>query len=334
MPKTGRRTGPSRADGAVQAPTVLSFGGTDLELLGPNADLSVGGTLRVRGVEMTPADLEDLPAAVSPFDGAETVPVEQDGVAVRATTAQLAPGPLEVLKGMTRTRNRVGEDFEDFKTTVTADATLIGSTTLQSSLSGTGAQIAQGQDFLQSELGVLDLTTGTTTTGRCATQAAGAWLYLFQPTLYQACGARVRLQTASDGTNTYRVHVGFCALNTATPTDGYYFESPAAAGNWHAVIRDDSADLANIDTGVAADFGAPGGWHVYVVEFDPDFGGFRFYIDGAVVASDTVNEPDLLAPITNFGVGIFKTAGTTSRIVECDYLSYNVPDARAFYNLP
>jgi hypothetical protein len=316
VPKTSRLLGPSKADG-TQAP-VLEQRAYDVELTGPNSDLTIGGDLTVAGVSLDPVELADLPEITTPLDGAELVPVEQDGVAVQATTADLAGGPVETMAGVARTRIRYADDLEQFTAAVTADATLIVGTKIRSALSGTGAQIAQGQAL--SEYGIADVSTGTTTTGRCAIVPVYPLLPLFVNTELYRMGARVKLPAASDGTNTYQVTIGFGDMTSAAPADGILFRSPTAAGNWSALIRDDSADLDVTDTGVAADFA--GSFHVFVVEYDPDFSGVRWYIDGTVVASETVNEPDALANLANWGVGIFKSAGTTARIVEVDCISW------------
>lgn len=56
MPKTGRKTGATR-DG-VREPVYVRYAGTDLELLGPDADFRVGGALSVaRDVTMAPGSV-------------------------------------------------------------------------------------------------------------------------------------------------------------------------------------------------------------------------------------------------------------------------------------
>lgn len=58
MPKAGRLTGPTKADG-TQGRVVDRRAGVDLELLGPGADLNIGGRLTVGDVEILPEVIHD-----------------------------------------------------------------------------------------------------------------------------------------------------------------------------------------------------------------------------------------------------------------------------------
>lgn len=329
MPKVGRLTGPSKADGTQVQPS-LQLGGIDLGVLGPNADVTIGGELTVQGVSMTPTALDDLPEVSTPLDGTELVAVEQSGVAVQATTAQLIGTPAESALGVGLARIRAFSDFGDFTTAVTASAQVVGGQPFRSNLSGTAAGITQGQGL--GEIGVADCTTGTTTTGRCAIEPGYGLLLLFDEDGTYKMGARVRMPAVSDGTNTYRVVIGLCDMTSVTPANGFFFRSPTAAGNWSAVIRKDSTDLAVIDTGVATD-NAGSNFHEFVVAYEPDLGA-RWWIDGTLVASDATNRPDLLDNVGSLGASIIKSAGTTARVLEVDALSFDIPLAGRFFRMP
>ncbi len=291
---------------------------------------SVAVAVDVAGPGPLSTALEALPAAAVPLSGTEVLPGLQAGVAVKLAAGDLAGGPVETQAGVSRDRYRRAEDFEALRTPVTVDATVVGDSKMQALLAGTGTQVSQGQDPLSSELGIADLTTGSTATGRAALAGAATPLLLFNNAALQRLGARVRMPAVSDGANTYEVRIGLVPLGPVAPADGLYFRSPAAAGNWRAVVRDDSADLANIDTGVPVD----ANFHVFVVEFDPVFSGFRWYIDGALVATDTVNEPDANAPLQHWGVGIFKSVGAAPRVLEVDFVSWDLSAGRQLYNMP
>jgi hypothetical protein len=282
----------------------------------------------VNGATVTTA-LSSLTAATTPLGGDELVPGLQDGVAVKITADVLAGGPVETFAGVNRGRVRWFDDFEGFTTAVTTNTTLIGDTKMRTALSGTGAQAQQAQAL--GEFGIARLATGTATNGRCAIEPNYALLLLFGNTDRYAIGVRMRMPAVSDGTNTYVVTAGIGDMSSSAPPNGFIFRSPTAAGNWQAVVRSASADADVTDTGVAVDSG--GAFHTFVVEYAPTFGA-RWWIDGALVASEAVNLPAALANLSSWGCGIFKSAGTTSRTLDVDALSWDMPGGARLALMP
>ncbi len=280
---------------------------------------TVNVTVSASGPATTPID--SLPAAALPLQGDEVLPGLQDGVGVKFTTADLAGGPVETINGVSRDRVRWFEEFDSFVVTVTTDVTVLVGTKCLTLLSGTGAQVAQ--DAGLSILGSAGLSTGTTAAGRCALNSAAAVLHLFDPASTFALGARVKVPVVSDGSQTYQIRSGIMSTLAGTPTDGFYFRSPAGAGNWDAVVRAASVDTV-VSTGTAYD--ANGAYHTLVVTYDPTFKA-RFWIDGTLVATITTGLPANGANLTNRGVGIFKSVGTTARVVSVDAMSWNLPDS-------
>ena len=190
------------------------------------------------------------------------------------------------------------------------------------------AQVAQGQGL--AETGIADLHTGTTTTGRAAVEPHQGLLFLFDSGSLCRVGARVKMPTVSDGTDTYRVVIGLGDMTSATPAHGIFFRSPTAAGNWRAVVRDGGADIADIDTGIATDAAA---FHTFTVEYVPVVGA-RWYIDGILRASLANVDIENLDNLASWGVGIHKSAGIANRICEVDCLSWDMPSGRALHNMP
>jgi hypothetical protein len=280
-------------------------------------NLTVGNQLIVNGVNLTPTPLSSLPDPSLPLSGAEWLPMEQLGLPVKATSDLVAGKPSDSLWGVVRNAIRGADDLMDFAVAVTANAGLIGSTILRTNLSGTGTQISQSAGV--GEFGVGDMTTGSTATGRCGIEPNITAFNLFATGNVIEMGARVKLPTVSTGSETWRALIGYGTFTSSAPADGFFFRSPAAAGNWRAVVRRGSADIADIDTGVATEHS---NFHNFKVRWDP-VNKLTFWIDGVKVAQETVNVPQFLDNISLPSVAIVKTLGSTARVLRVDAYSMN-----------
>lgn len=316
-------------------PTGGPYEAWDLQVPGPQdipffiGNLEIGNSLIVNGVDMTPIALSSLLSATDPLDGDELLPMEQDNFGVKITSEKLVATPLESIGGKLRTRHKGFEDFERLTATaITVDGTIHNGGNVVYLLNGTAAQAVQ--DAPLGVIGAAGLQTGTSTTGRASISTASILLNLFDTTLYFAWGAIVKVPVISDGTNTYSIRMGIVDSMTAAPVDGFYFRSPAGAGNWTAVVEDDNSETT-AGTGVAYD--ANGAYHSFVIKHIPGTG-VRFWIDGSIVATITTGLPDNGAVLSQRGVGIFKSAGAVSRTVSVDAMSWDVPSNARFNNMP
>lgn len=170
--------------------------------------------------------------------------------------------------------------------------------------------------------GTATCSTGTTTTGRagiyamCDTSGQGS----FTPTGTGAFifEARVKLTTLSDGTNTYICAVGSNqGVHSAFPgNNGYYFRYTHGtnSGKWQAVTDTGSLQTST-DTGVIADTS----YAIFRIEVNAANTSVAFYINNTLVATNTTNIPSS-SSICNIGAGLLKSAGTTARTIEVDYL--------------
>lgn len=276
-------------------------------------------SLTINGVLLTTTPLDELPSAVQPIGSDAILPMEQVGIGVKVTADNLVTH-TGTLAGHSLNRHRWFEDFDSFGVTVTTDASILVGTKALSQLSGTAAQIAQGQTL--GVVGAASMQTGTSTTGRAAVTSTMQAFTLFSTSERYDVGFRVLVPVVSDGTNTYQIRMGFASSMAAVPTDGFYFRSPTAAGNWVAVVRAGNADTSAVDTGIAYD--ANGAYHEFVVRFIPGTGA-RFWIDGDIVATVNSGLPSGGANISARGLGIFKSAGATSRTLLCDVFAFDVP---------
>jgi hypothetical protein len=138
----------------------------------------------------------------------------------------------------------------------------------------------------------------------------------------------ININTLSDATNRFRWLSGFGSNGANTQEgDGVFFtydeggtlNGTAASPNWQCV------SVANLvrtltTTSVAVTNGA---WTKLRIEINATGTSAAFYVNGTLVATHTTNIP--LASNNRFVLvkqGIYKTLGTTARLVYCDYLGY------------
>lgn len=167
---------------------------------------------------------------------------------------------------------------------------------------------------------IAELVTGTTTTGRALIligESGEGRIEYVDATTFTYFRADSTPTTSSNGTDTYKVFVGFTdALPPGTEERyGFEYTHSVYGGNW-AAITDNGASKTSTDTGVSAG---------YVVGTIPKLEMCRvgtsrvlFHIGGNLVATHTTNLPaGALYPV----VSIVKSAGTTSRSVLSDNMS-------------
>jgi hypothetical protein len=197
-----------------------------------------------------------------------------------------------------------------------------GAFQLTNSLSGTGANITSLAS-VAGHLGLLTITTGTTTTGS-AQQVANGGLqpFRFDTATYKAEWVG-RLTTLSDGTDTYAYGMGLADMDTGVPIPvqaglgGAWFRytSTTNSGKWQGCTASGGpANTTCTDTGIAADTS----FHRWTIDVLQS-GNVKFSIDDALVATNSSNIPTT-AP-ANFHWRINKSAGTTARTFLIDAYS-------------
>jgi len=188
--------------------------------------------------------------------------------------------------------------------------------------SGTGASqqsVNLYQDAINNAIGVTQMDTGTTSTGR---QGLGLITgTVLTPTLAKYTSEiRAAIEAISTPTETFVVRHGLGDFYTVggDGTNGLFFSYTdlVNGGRWLAISRAGGTTIQSVDTGVSPDLDM----HVYRVELDEDGQQARFYIDNALVA--TVNAPSLPALANRMGAGtmIQKTLGTSQRNLSLDWM--------------
>jgi hypothetical protein len=204
------------------------------------------------------------------------------------------------------------EQIEHF---TSAGAGLAGFT---STTSGTGASSA-GTTAPAGRIGMLDLSTGTDTTGRSVISSSTAGVLFGGGRHRMRCDAQV--VNASDGTETFTVRVGYIDSSSAESADGAFFRYTHSVngGEWEAVTRSNGSETA-ADTNVTV---SAGNYRVFEIEVNAAGTSVAFYIDGALVATNSTNIPTGAGRNTGHGIGIFKSAGTTARSVLLDMIAWS-----------
>jgi len=146
----------------------------------------------------------------------------------------------------------------------------------------------------------------------------GAWVY----------ETSINSSNLSDVTNRFRIVSGFgSASGASAETDGVFFtydeggtlNGTAASANWQCVTVANSVRTLTTTTTAVTN----AAWHKLRIEINAAGTSAAFYVDGVLLATHTTNIP--LGSSSRFVVvkqGIFKTIGTTNRVMWVDYLGY------------
>lgn len=177
------------------------------------------------------------------------------------------------------------------------------------------------------QIGVHTLSTST---------AATNWANHFSSTvasMYLGNGAcvyetSINLSNLSVVTDRFRIVSGYgSASGSAAETDGVFFtydeggtaNGTAASPNWQCVtVANSVRTLTTTSTAVTN-----AAWHKLRIEINAAGTSAAFYLNGTLIATHTTNIP--LGSASRFVLvkqGIYKTIGTTNRVMWVDYLGY------------
>jgi len=212
--------------------------------------------------------------------------------------------------------------FFDFFSAVGSDGC-----TAANSGSGAGTSVFAAPDHTR--FGIVRSTTGSTATGRTAVASAGGAL-LFHASTSWTFRAQARVApTLSNATDRFQFLIGFLGTFTsATQVDSVYFlydeggVSPGstASPNWQIVVASNSV-LRYTVTSVPVDTE----WHEFAVVVVGTVG--TFLLDGVEVGTFS-DLPNGSNRNTGFGWALLKSAGTTARTADVDFMHVRgtIPD--------
>ena len=202
-------------------------------------------------------------------------------------------------------------------------------------IAGTGStagNFSGSVDATNRPMGQISLDRGTTTTGRSAlgmggANGAGTVVPALGPALY---AARVRLNAAVDGTNTFDVRVGWADGADGSQNHGVYWEYrwTGAAAEW-SQTRMAATVATRVNTGSPTPDLNYNWWVIFCnaawsrVDYIYSLDGMAF----AVASSPTTGIPTNAQPVSP-GVGIFGSAGTTGRAIVVDLVGWRYDHVR------
>ena len=145
----------------------------------------------------------------------------------------------------------------------------------------------------------------------------GSSSYVFSSWARLSIAANIRITTLADGTDSYRLFLGFnssydSTTNPITRSAGLLYSN--ASANWQAITYNASTGTST-DTGVAAVAG--GIYNTFCVRGNGT-SSVEFFINDVLVATNTTNVPT--TTYTNPFLAIAKTAGTNNRSFFCDWI--------------
>jgi len=189
-----------------------------------------------------------------------------------------------------------------------------------------GGAVSDGTTPDATAVGVLNASTGSgATNAACFITGAASFRFgggevTSEHRLY------INASALSDGTDTYRVYAGFNDNSGTDGTDGVYFRYTHGenSGNWTAVCRSNSVETT-LDTGTAV---ALNTWYRLRCVINANASSVEFFINGVSKGTITTNIPSGSGRETALYGNIRKTAGTSSRTMQWDYVYFKfVPTA-------
>ncbi|HSE29910.1 MAG TPA: hypothetical protein VLA77_04980 [Candidatus Saccharimonadales bacterium] len=166
--------------------------------------------------------------------------------------------------------------------------------------------------------GVLRHSTGTTAGGRASVAADAEEGILLGNSNEWRYEASVKIPTLSTGTETYTYRTGFIDNNNAESTDGCFFRytDGTLSGRWQGVCRSNGVE-STCDTTITV--GADT-WYRLNVTVNAAGDSADFQTDGTSRCQVTTNIPTGAGRGTGYGSMILKSAGTTARFADVDYI--------------
>ncbi len=168
-------------------------------------------------------------------------------------------------------------------------------------------------------VGILAVLTGTGTTGY-RHQFLGGNNAFFLGNGRTIITWKVRLQNLSDATDTFTAYVGLYD-HWSTVVDGVWFEYSHGvnSGKWECKVSDNSAQTIT-DSGVTATTTLT----TFLIDVNAGATEAKFYINGSLVHTESGANIPQTARSSNIGWGITKSAGTTTRGFNADYVDVYV----------
>jgi hypothetical protein len=209
--------------------------------------------------------------------------------------------------------------FDDCMNTISAQ----GNGTLINTISGTGAQTAAQANTVNTRVGIVRTSTGVATTGRSA-PGTGIAIRFANGTWYLEMD--VNVTTLSAVAEEFAFVAGFMdSFAAANQTDAACFlydrlgtsSGSTAATYWQTLTAQNGSRQYNqVHTQITVNAGQ---WYRLRIEVNAGATQVLFYIDNVLIATHTSQVPGSTRDL-GFGWLLIKSAGTTARTVDIDYI--------------
>ncbi len=166
--------------------------------------------------------------------------------------------------------------------------------------------------------GILQHQTGTTATGNPRAISTATAGILLGNTSEWRYGTGIRIPVLSSGTQRFTYRTGFMDSGTADSVDGCYFRSVdnVNLGEWQGVCRSNSTESV-CDTNIAPTANT---WVRLDIVVNSAGTSADFQTDGTSRCQVAANIPTGAGRGTSFGTMVLKSVGTTTSLVDVDYL--------------
>jgi hypothetical protein len=166
--------------------------------------------------------------------------------------------------------------------------------------------------------GIVQFDAGTTTTGRVSLMSGHEQGILLGGNDIWRFESVLRVPTLSNGTDTFTVRSGFMDNNDVESTDGCFFRytNGTNGGKWQGVCRASGSENT-CDTTIAVGANT---WYRLNIAVNAAGTSVDFATDGTSRCQVTATIPTGAGEGTGYGTHIKKSAGTTSRVIDMDYV--------------
>lgn len=192
--------------------------------------------------------------------------------------------------------------------------------------SGTGASATlTAASTLGIGIGGIRLSTGTTNAGWAyigdGNFANSVWLGNGETTIEW----RAKLTTLSDGTETYTARAGLIDAGNGNGTDGVFFRYTHGtnSGNWVLVAR-----ANNAETTTNSSIAASTSWVLLRIVVNAAGTSAEFFVNGTSAGTVASGLPTASGRDTAPCISIVKSAGTTARTMDVDYVYFKYVGSR------
>lgn len=204
--------------------------------------------------------------------------------------------------------------YEEFFMSST-EAGEVGSNGWDVTLNGTGASL-NGVGAETGRMGVVDMDTGTTSTGRSSFHRANGNMFFEGREQFEGS---IRIQTLSNATDEYDINFGFGdGTGATTSVDGAFFlYDRETETRWQACTVNNSVSSCTITSSTVDT-----NWHKFSIVVNNDATSIAFYIDNVLQATNTLNIPKTSARTFTIFNKIIKSAGTAEIAFSTDYVMF------------